>query len=157
MYQAQYTQKDFKNGNVTNEKKSHSKHSGIGKAYFLKHYRQILTLGYIPFNGQKVPVPRYFKRLARKHYAHFYDRSLFADTYRRKALYRPFSDGLAVKEIADLYSQFKDRQDNSILELKENWDQVIQEYLTEKDTPDFIKSGDNALYDLKNKNHQEKF
>ena len=70
-------QKDIKNGNCTNKKKSKSNHSGIGRAFFLKNYDQILRLGFIPFNGKKTPLPRYFERLAHKHYCHFYDKGAF--------------------------------------------------------------------------------
>lgn len=157
MYQAQYCEKDFKNGHAGTSKKSDSKHSGLGKAYFDKHYSQILKLGYIPFNGRKMPLPRYFIKLARKHYAHFYDHSLFADTYQRKAIYRPFSNGLAKQEIADLYIEFRNTQNNAILELQKNWDEVISHYLTTKEDPDFIKSGSNTNYDLKNKQTFERF
>lgn len=55
MYQAQYIQKDLKNGNESNSKKSKSQHSGIGRDYFLLHYKQILLLGFIPFAGKKFP------------------------------------------------------------------------------------------------------
>lgn len=157
MYQAQYMEKDFKNHNTASPKKSHSKHSGIGRPYFEKHYKQILMLGYIPFNGRKLPVPRYFQKLARKHYAHFYDPSLFADTYSRKALYRPFPAGLENKEIADLYSQFVESRVDIISQLQRDFEVVVQKYLTTKEDPDFIKSLSNNLYDLHNKQKEEKF
>ena len=64
MYQSQYMQKDLKNGNWTNDKKSHSKHSGIARDYFYKNYEQILKLGYIPFSGRRAPLPRYFQKVA---------------------------------------------------------------------------------------------
>lgn len=157
MYQAQYTQKDFKNGNVTNAKKSHSRHSGIGKPYFLKHYSQILRLGYVPFGSRKVPVPRYFEKLAHKHYSHFYDISNFFDNPYRKALYRPFKKGEENLEIADLYASYKILKQQKIVDLTHEWDGVILQYLDTHDDPDFKKSGDNALYDLKNKIGEEKF
>lgn len=157
MYQSQYMEKDFKNYNSHSTKKSHSKHSGLGRPYFEKHYKQILTLGYIPFNGKKLAIPRYFQKLARKHYAHYYDTSLFAATCLRKPLYRPFLPGQANKEIADLYSQYRNTRDNSISELKENWDQVISQFLTTNETPDFIKANQNHLHDLRNKIGKEQF
>lgn len=157
MYQAQYTQKDVKNRNTCNSKKSHSKHSGIGRAYFLKHYKQILSLGYVPFSGRKVPVPRYYEKLAHKHYAHFYDNSYFFDVPGRKALYRPFKIGEENKEIADLYTSYKKLKEEKILELTEQWNLVISQYVTTHDQPDFIKSAQNALYDLNNRMTQERF
>lgn len=157
MYQAQYTQKDFKNGNVTSKKKSHSKHSGIGKAYFLKHYDQILRLGYIPFSGRKMPLPRYFEKLAHKHYCHYYDQSAFHDTKERKKLYTPFRKGEENKQIADLYKKYKKQKDEKIVELTKEWEEFIQSNLETKDIPEFSKSGSNALYDLRNKNNTEYF
>jgi len=58
MYQAQYTQKDIKNGNNDSTKKAQSKHSGLGKPYFYSNYKQIMNLGFIPFGGKHVPLPR---------------------------------------------------------------------------------------------------
>lgn len=157
MYQAQYCEKDFKNGNRKTEKQSHSKHSGIGKPYFLKHYKQILTLGYIPINGKKLPLPRSFARIAHKHWCHFYDQSYFHDTIARKAWYRPFKNNDANKEMADLFAQYQEIKAEKIKELEENWSQVINEYLSSNREPDFIKSGSNSLYDLQNKNKLERF
>lgn len=157
MYQAQYTQKDFKNGNVSNDKKSHSKHSGIGKPYFLKHYKQLLRLCYIPFQGQKVPLPRYFEKLAHKHYSHFYETYNFFDNDQRKALYRPFKTGEENKEIADLYMEYKKQKDLRIEKLTKEWEEIINEHNETKSVPDFVKSGSNTLYDLKNKLTKERF
>lgn len=157
MYQAQYTQKDFKNGNVNNEKKSHSKHSGIGRPYFLKHFDQILRLGYVPFRGKKLPVPRYFQKIAHKHYCHFYDTSVFFDIPGRKALYRPFKPGQEIRALGDLYPGFIALRNHAIDDRVDIWSETVEKYLTTKDTPDFIKSAENALYDLRNRNQQEKF
>lgn len=125
MYQAQYMEKDFKHGNVTNKKKSHSKHSGIGKQYFLTHYKQILELGFIPINGKKMPVPRYFEKLADKHYSHFFDPTKFRDSLERKAPYRPFRKNEQNHEIACLYALYKHRKQEKIMELSKEWDEVI--------------------------------
>lgn len=157
MYQAQYMEKDFKNFNTHNDKKSHSKHSGLGRPYFEKHYRQILSLGFVPFNGRKLPLPRYFERLAHRHYCHFYDTSKFFDTQVRKALYRPFPVGGENKEIANLYLLYQEGKKEKVQEFRKNWDDVISRYLTTNEDPDFIKSGNNALYDLRNKQRTEKF
>lgn len=157
MYQAQYCEKDLKNGNYTNNKKSHSKHSGIGRPYFLRHYEQILRLGYIPVNGFKLPLPRYFQRLAHKHYCHFHEQSAFRDLTDRKALYRPFKEGEANPRIAELYIEYKNLKQQYILDLEQQWNETISAHLTSKETPDFIKSNSNALYDLKNRNNIERF
>jgi len=157
MYQAQYMEKDFKNNYVTSEKKSDSKHSGIGKPYFLMHYDQILKLGYIPIGGRKMPIPRYFQRLAHKHFSHFYEKENFFDNKYRKALHRPFKLGEENKKIADLFIEFKKVKDEKIKEYEAEWDAVILQYLTTKQKPDFIKSAENALHDLRNKQQPEKF
>lgn len=160
MYQAQYMKKDIENNYVTSKKKSHSKHSGIGGPYFLKHYRQILRLGYIPINGKKMPLPRYFERLAHKHYCHFHDRSAFGPTKDRKArLYSPFeTDTDANEEMSDLYISYKTLiKDPKIQKLSEDWDVVISQFLTTKTKPDFMKSAENTLYDLGKKQQQGNF
>lgn len=157
MYQSQYTQKDIKNGNSHNSKKSHSKHSGIGKPYFLLHYSQILRLGYIPFNGQKFPIPRSFEKIAHKHYSHFYDPDNFHDFPHRKALYRPFKPGLENKELADLFVQYKEQKSQKISEMEAQWTEMLIKYFDTKEVPDFIKSAENYLYDFNNKLTQEKF
>lgn len=157
MYQSQYMEKDFRNQNAANSKKSHSKHSGIGKPYFLKHYNQILRLGYIPFGDRKMPIPRYFQRLAHKHYSHFYETDNFFDTKQRKKLYTPFKIGEENKEIADLYIYYSNLKQEFIEELHNNWNLVISQHLTTKLDPDFIKSGQNTLHDLFNRFKQERF
>ncbi|AZL82819.1 replication initiator protein [Apis mellifera associated microvirus 33] len=160
MYQAKYMEKDFQHGNVTNSKKSHSQHSGIGRPYFLKHFRQILSLGFIPFNGKQIPVPRYFEKLAHKRWCHYNDPSAFVDLPSRDALYTPFKTGplpYSQLEMSNLYEQYKTNKDAKTQELAQEWKNVIQEHLKTKIPPDFRKAGSNVLYDLKNRNNQEKF
>lgn len=159
MYQSQYMEKDFKHRNESSEKhKSHSKHSGIGRDYFLAHYKQILSLGWVPYGGRRMPLPRYFFKLGHKHYCHFYEKGAFEDTKERKALYRKFkSESDANRDIADLFRFYQENRRQYIQELADEWDQFINEYLTTKEKPDFVKSAENALYDLRNKQQQEKF
>ncbi|WNK13277.1 MAG: replication initiator protein [Microvirus sp.] len=157
MYQAQYCEKDFKNGNVKNEKKSHSKHSGIGKPYFLQHYKQIFDLGYIPVNGTKLPIPRSFQKIADRHWSHFFDQTRFFDTSYRKAIHRPLSLGSENKELALLYDRFKKQKQQHILELEAEWNEVINKHLETGQEPDFLKSANNYLHDLKQKNSKENF
>lgn len=157
MYQAQYMEKDFKHHNTHNERKSKSTHSGIGRPYFQKNYKQILTLGYIPINGRKLPVPRYFQKLAHKHYCHFYDKNKFFKTASRKPQYNYSRTFEPNKEIADLYKLFSSQRTQHILDLKNSWDDIISQYLTTNASPDFIKSASNQLYDLQNKLREENF
>lgn len=157
MYQAQYMEKDFKNNNVGSSKGSHSKHSGIGKPYFLKYYRDILLNGFVPFNGKKMPIPRYFLRLAHKHYCHFNEKSAFFKTIKRDALYRPFKEGEENIEIADLYIFHMQRREKLLEQMEDEWTEVISQFLTEGTDPGFMKSAQNALHDLKNKQQQERF
>lgn len=157
MYQAQYTQKDFKYGHASNDKKSHSKHSGIGKEYFLKNYSQILRLGYIPFNGRKAPIPRYFLRLAHKHYSHFFEPVNFVDTKERKRLYTPFKPGLADRNIADLFVKFREMRQDFLKQISEEWEKEVFADLFSKEEKDFQKSGANYIHDLKNKNNFSEF
>ena len=158
MYQAQYTQKDFKNGNSNNSKKSHSKHSGIGRDYFLRHYSQILRLGFVPFAGRKAPIPRYFLKLADKHRSHFYEPDRFFDLPYRKAVHRPFKGSdKPNKEIADLYNQFLEQRQERIAEISAEWDLYVSQNLFSSAIPAFRQAGENALYDLKNKPKKENF
>lgn len=161
MYQAQYVQKDFKNGNISNGRNSHSRHSGIGKKYFLRHYQQLLRLGYIPINGKRLPMPRYFERLAFKHYSHFYEPQNFHDYPERKRLFAPFKGAQkndeANREIADLYIKYSEMKQEKIQQLTTEWEEFIQTNSVTKETPEFVKSGENALYDLKNKTTKENF
>lgn len=155
MYQAQYTQKDIINGNTSNHKKSHSQHSAIGRDYFLQHYKQILELGYIPFGGRKIPIPRYFEKLAHRHYCHYEDQSAFHDLPHRKKLYSPLKK--ASREISELYKFYQSRKTELISELEKEWEETVQKHLTTKEKPDFIKSAENYLYDQHNKIRKEKF
>lgn len=150
MYQSQYLQKDFKNNTVGTAKASHSQHSGIARDYFLAHYKQLLTLGYIPFSGRKIPLPRYFQKLAHKHWSHFNAPENFQDFKDRKKLYSPFRDGEANFEISQLYQLFKERKDERIKKLEEDWDEFIAQNIYNHN-PDFVKSAENYLYDLRNK------
>lgn len=152
MYAAQYLEKDAINGNRNNSKKSHSKHSGIGRPWFLLNYKQIMQLGYIPINGRKEPVPRYFQKLAHKHWSHFNEKINFFDTKDRKALYRPFKEGQENKEISDLYLSFKQQKDIQVLELEKEWNGIVTTFLDDRTIEiDFQKSGSNYLYDLNNR------
>lgn len=159
MYQCLYMEKDLYIGNQTNGKRSKSTHSGIGREYFLRHYRQILRLGYIPFSGRKLPLPRYFFKIAHKHYSHFYEPANFFDQLhpRRKKLYTPFKPGSENKEIADLFIYYRDTKQPLIDQLKKEWDEAIINHLRTKQEFDFIKSGENYEYDLKNKQHTSNF
>lgn len=160
LYTAQYAQKDTKNGNLTNGKKSHSHHSGIGKPYFIRHYKQILGLGYVPLNENKMPVPRSWLRHADKHWCHFYDQSAF---YKQKGQkepkHTPFTlrNGPPRKALADLYYQYKLNKQEYVAELEKEWNTTVQKFIDTHETPDFRKSADNALYDLKNKTQIEQF
>lgn len=161
MYQAQYLQKDIKNGNSNNSKRSHSKHSGIGKAYFRAHWEQLLRLGYIPFNTRKMPLPRYYERMAHKHYSHFYEPENFSDHRERKKLYSPFKesrgDDGANRALADAYIDYKKRKDQKINDLTKEWEEYVEQYLKQENEADFVKSGANALYDLNKNINQENF
>lgn len=157
MYQAQYMEKDFRNDNITNRYRSNSKHSGLAKPYFLKNFSQLLRLGYVPINGKKLPLPRYFEKLAHKHYSHYYETENFFDTDQRKKLYTPFKEGQENLEIAKLYIDYKKQKVIKIQELEKNWEELISKHYETGEDPDFIQAGKNALYDLKNKISEEKF
>lgn len=151
LYQASYMKKDVQYGNSSSIRRSHSKHSGLGRPYFLRHYRQLLSLGYIPFNGYKCPLPRYFEKLAHKHWAHFCDFSYFVDTKERKRVYTPFMEGEASMEIAMLWNSYKLRKDEKVKELEVEWSKFLANHLKDLSTPDFVKAADNYVHDLKNK------
>lgn len=158
MYQSQYMEKDYKNGNADSDKKSKSQHRGIGNPYFLKHYKQLLQLGYVPLSGTKLPLPRTFERAAHKHYCHFYDKTAFFKTDKREnPLYTPFKIGYENKEIADLYIHYNNNKQEKIAELEKNWNEFITDHLINNTTPDFKNAGENAMYDLAKKNlkHEE--
>lgn len=151
MYQSQYVQKDIGNGNRKGRRKSHSKHSGLGGRWFRENYKQVLQLGYIPFSGRKVPVPRYFEKIAHKHYCHFGDQSYFFDNKQRKAIYRPFKKEEPNFELACLYPGYKHQKELLVKEFEIEWNNILSEHIKTKEEMDFQKSGSNLLYDLKNK------
>lgn len=157
LYQAQYAQKDAKNGNTHNAYTSHSKHSGIGKPYFLRHFDQILTLGYIPFSGRKVPIPRSYLRIAHRHYSHFFEPDNFFDTLSRKAIHRPLKTGDENRLMAEKFKRFLTDRQEYIKTLEDDWDKVLRAHLTTGDKPEFLLSAENALYDLNNRSHLKDF
>lgn len=157
MYQAQYTQKDLKNGNQTSRKKSKSNHSGIGKAYFNQNYSQLLRLGYVPFSGRKSPLPRYFEKLAHRHWCHFYSPNDLLHHPKRKRLYAPFTKEKPNLEIANLFAIYKETKQNKITELELQWEEYIRSEAFSKELADFTKSGANNLYDLRNRQQLENF
>lgn len=159
LYQAQYTQKDVKNGNLLSSKQAHSKHSGIGRDYFLQHYDQILRNGFVPHDGRKFPVPRYFVRIAHKHYSHFFATENFFDTPDRKRLYVPFNfrNNWPNIQIANLYQGFIAQRQKQVDDLILDWDDFINEHAFSKETPDFRKAAENYLYDLDNKKAKDAF
>lgn len=157
MYQAQYCEKDFRYGHQGTKKKSKSQHKGIGAPYFRANYKQILSLGYVPIDGKKMPVPRAFEKIADRHYCHYYDQSKFFDLKERKRRYTPFKQGEANKEIADLYAMYKKLKDEKIKELEIVWDAVILEHMVTKEDPEFKKSASNVLYDLSKKQNSNHF
>lgn len=157
MYQAQYTLKDLKNGNTNNSKASDSQHSGLGKPFFQMHWKQLLSLGYIPFDGHKVPLPRYFEKLADKHYSHFYEPSKFFDTMSRKRVYTPFKNNEQNLEIANLYKNYVSMKQDKIKILEEEWENVIIQSFDTKREPDFVKAAQNKLYDFNNRYSKGEF
>jgi hypothetical protein len=156
MYQAQYMEKDTKNGN-NGKRKSKSNHSGLGKTYFMRHYRQLLRLGYLPFNGHKYKLPRYFEKLAHRHWCHYNDPSYFHDIIGRKKVYSLFKEGEANPEISQLYIDYDKRKKEAIRDRQEDWQMEMDRYIQTGLEPSFVQSLDNALYNLKNKTQQEKF
>lgn len=150
MYQAQYTQKDFQYSHAGTSLKSHSKHSGIARPYFLKHYKQILRLGYVPFSGRKAPIPRYFLKLAHRHWCHFHDLSAFVATkWRKEPLYRRLEE--PSRSIADLYDFHINQRKEFIKTLADEWDLFIEQSLFSQESPDFVLSGENAMHDLQHR------
>lgn len=158
MYQAQYMEKDLRNGHSpTSAKRSLSRHSGLGRPYFLQHYSQILRLGYVPFNGKKLGIPRYFQKLAQKHWCHFNEPSAFFDTPERKAKFRPFKLGEENEVISQLYESYRNFKEERIMELEFEFEETISSYLSSKLVTQFEQSGSNYVYDLKHKIKQERF
>ena len=158
LYQAQYMEKDYKNGNQTNERKSKSNHQGLGKPYFMKHYKQVLELGYVPFNGHKRPIPRYFEKLAHKHWAWHNDRSYFVDCIGRKKIYTPFhTDTDSSEEIANLFEIYIKKKGERIEEKEKEWQNLVEKTVLLGETPEFEKALKNNSYNLKNKQYKERF
>lgn len=152
MYSAQYMQKDIQYGHTQSEKKSHSKHSGIGRRYFEIHFQQILSLGYVPFDGKRLPIPRYFRKIAHKHWSYYNEPSNFRDTPQRKALYSPFSGkDYPNFELSRCFQRYLDSRVEHDMEREAAWWDSIEAYIFSKEKPEFTRSGDNFLYDLKNK------
>lgn len=60
------------------------------------------------------------------------------------------------KEMADLYVVYLTKKEERIKERKADWEKFVNEYDL-KVVPDFVKSGENAVYDLKNKLQHERF
>lgn len=127
MYMSLYTQKDFKNNNLTNGMRAKSNHAGLGRSYFMLHWRQILTLGFIPFGEKKFPVPRYFEKLASE-----------------------------APHMAELFKFYTVRRDEAVKEREVLWDELIRDYDRLLPT-DFEKSGANSAYDLSRKFAEERF
>lgn len=149
MYQAQYMEKDFTNQNATSKFKSKSNHSGLGRSYFYSNYEQILKLGYVPFNGRKHKIPRYFEKLAHKHYAHFYEKGFFSTRLDgTKPRYRPFKPGEENIEIANLYIEYEKIKKQHVIELDKKWREKLKLIKETKCTPDFVQSGKNYTHDL---------
>lgn len=158
MYQAQYMEKDLINGHSpTSSKKSKSTHSGLGKPYFLRHYAQILGNGFVPFGGKKLGIPRYFQKLAHKHWCHFNERSAFFDTKHRKRKYSPFKLGEENEHISQLYETYRNTKEERIMELELEFEETIRSYLSSKLVLEFEQSGSNYEYNLKHKIKDERF
>lgn len=157
LYQAQYTQKDFKNGNSHNAKKSKTNHSGIGRTYFFRNYTQILTAGTIAFQGKDVPLPRYFEKLAHKHWAHFNEPILFHDIPGRRRIYNPFTKELPNLRISELFQQYEKIRKEKNQKKENKWKRLISLYKDTKKDPGFMQSLKNAVYDLQNKTQKEQF
>lgn len=155
MYQSLYTQKDIKNGNRGTSKQAKSNHRGIGLPFFEKHYRQLMQLGYIPHAGKKHMFPRSFERRARRHWSYYYQQSDFWDLPDRKKLYNPPKN--PNREIADLYPFYIGRKKQFIQEVEQQWRETISNYITTKQKPQFVKSGEVLQYDLNKKITKERF
>lgn len=158
MYTAQYMQKDFKHNYVKTGKASKSVHRGIGTPYFLRHFEQVLRLGYVPYNGRRCPIPRSFLKVAHRHYSHYFEPENFFDNSRRKRLYTPFSEKKRPNyEIAYWFREHLTVRADFIRNITEEWEAWVDEHAYSKDKPEFERAVDNALYDLRNKNNLESF
>lgn len=156
MYTAQYTQKDFEYGNAGTKKKAKSNHSGIGRDYFNQNWKQLLSLGYVPFGGKKAPLPRYFLRLAKKHWAHFNEPDRFIDLPYRKKEFTAFRPGEANEAISKLYVTLQYDRNEKIKELENEWSKFLAENLY-NDQPEFLTAAQNFEYDLKKRKQTSEF
>ena len=106
-----------------------------------------------------MPLPRYFEKLAHTHWCHFNEPSAFYDTTSRKRLYTLFKNGDENLEISRKYESYLSLKKEKINEWEENWNNVVMTEFDTKEKPDFIKSAENALYEIlkNNQNSQEKF
>lgn len=104
-----------------------------------------------------MPLPRYFEKLAHKHWSHFNQQQNFFDHKERKRLYAPFKKEQPNEEISKLFEQYKKIKQTKIDELTKEWEAYIHETWLSKELADFTKSGANALYDLRNKQQHENF
>lgn len=156
MYQAQYTQKDVKNSNK-GDRQARSQHSGIGKEWFLKNFKQVLQLGYIPFDGNKRKIPRYFEKISERHWAYYYDQSLYHDVIGRKKKYGSLKKEEANKELADLWEIYRKKKYDYIENLEIEWEIVVNNVISSGSEPDFVRSLHNAETNLKNNNKREVF
>lgn len=123
----------------------------------MKHYKQVLQLGYVPAFGRKNPIPRYFLKIAHKHYSHYYETSNFFDTFDRKALYRPFTKEQPNQEMADLFIQFTRTRNIQLEESWLDWQEEVEPYIFNQFKPDFKRIEENHLHDLKQRNSKGDF
>jgi len=96
-------------------------------------------------------LPRYFQKIAHKHYCHYYDKAAFFDLKERKRSYTPFKPGEENQEIANLYVNYKHQKELLVKEFEKAWNDILDVYIKEDSPTDFQKSGSNMLYDLKHK------
>lgn len=158
LYQAQYTQKDFKNGNAgSKQRKAKSNHSAIGKEWFLQNYEQVLKLGYVPFNGQKRKVPRYFEKLAHKHWCSFNDQSQFRVTPDRKKVHTFLPQYEANEHISELFDLYTEKKQEKIKEKEEKWQETVQNYFKTGNDPGFMTVLHISEKEIKKNLKQEKF
>lgn len=155
MYVSGYMEKEFLLGHEKSTYSSKSNHRALGRDWFLDNYRSVLGNGYVSFESKKHPIPRYFLKLAHKHFCHFYDPSYFFDKPPLggqpgiKRRYAPFKDGEPNRELANLFWNLKEQRKEVF---KENMDIFDREYrYAESVDTDFSRQLSNALYELKKK------
>lgn len=161
MYQSLYLDKDLKNGHANSDKKSVSWHSGIGTRYFLKNYKQIFLLGYIPDGERKQKIPRKFLKIAQKHvdaltltneqfcwkYSKEHCKKVIKLQNPRVALINLCTINIQPnRELAEHYVTFKNQPRNE--EKNEQKLKQILEYNSQKRKlpPDFYLSGQNTIH-----------